>query len=168
MNYIKLLIIATLLIVLVSMISCNESFRESFANIFKSNSKGKENFQNVPTIEQQTEENKKFMNKYIPIEKKTDKINENPYIWNKNNTLETMNVNKNLLKNTGNLYHGSAPEWWYPKDAYNPKNFREIWYSDMYNPIYNYLGNAQEVFYEFKSVRSEDPMNHLIGQNDFN
>ena len=48
----------------------------------------------------------------------------------------------------------SAPLWWYPNDKYSADNFKEVYYGDYYNPIYNYLGNAQDMFWDFKSVRN--------------
>ena len=75
-------------------------------------------------------------------------------IWSPNNTLESM-ITMPCLENEENVNRltcFAAPEWWYPKDKYNPNNFRSKYYRDSINPIYDYLGNAQDIYWDFKSV----------------
>lgn len=111
----------------------------------------------VNTIAQQKDWNDKFMNKYNKYINEEQKSNNQstPFMWNDNNTIESMNASPNLSCNSGihRMTCHAAPEWWYPKDKYNPNNFRSIYYGDYFNPIYNYLGNAQEMYWDFKSVR---------------
>ena len=61
-------------------------------------------------------------------------------IWNNNNTLDSKDCT------TCN----SAPNWWYPKDAYDPEKFKEVWHSDKYDPSYNIEGDARR-FWQFNS-----------------
>jgi len=107
----------------------------------------------LKTIEEQQKENDEFMkeyNKYKKQEKVKDK-NEVPLTWNENNTIESMKLKPCLADIPGS---GTAPLWWYPNDKYDADNFKSVYYGDYYNPIYNYLGNAQEMFWDFKQVRN--------------
>lgn len=125
-----------------------------FSNFFYSN------FQTVPTVEQQKIANDEFLESYKKIKKKQEEQNKDkiPYTWNENNTLESMklepclsNIDENI--GPGRLTCYSAPPWWYPFKKYDENNFKSTCYLDRYNPIYNYLGNAQEMFWDFKSVK---------------
>ena len=75
-------------------------------------------------------------------------------IWNVNNTSETIDIDKY----SGNDYDRNelvksfAPEWWYPKEKYNSEKFKEEHNRDSINPLYDYLGNAQYMYWDFKSV----------------
>lgn len=114
--------------------------------------------QTLKTIEEQKKENDIFLklyNEYTAEQKEKNK-NEVPLTWNNNNTIESMKLTPCLadIKDSGRLTCYSAPLWWYPNDKYNPDNFRSIFYGDYYNPIYNYLGNAQEMYWDFKSVKN--------------
>jgi hypothetical protein len=112
----------------------------------------------LPTIEEQKIENDEFLKAYENIKKIEEKNEKNktPLTWNSNNTLESMQLKKPCLDSdeTGRLTCFTAPAWWYPKDKYDPNKFRSIYYGDYYNPIYNYLGNAQEMYWDFKSVKN--------------
>ena len=124
-----------------------------------------ENFENhsvdfvktLKTIEEQKKENDDFLkyyNKYKEKEKEREK-NEVPLTWNRNNTIESIKLEPCIADITGSdrMTCYSAPLWWYPNNKYDPDNFRSIFYGDYYNPIYNFLGNAQEMFWDFKNVR---------------
>ena len=118
------------------------------------------NFQTVPTVEEQKIENDEFLDAYNKLKKKQEEQekNEIPFTWNSNNTLESMQSQLCLTDIDGTAGPGrltcfSAPPWWYPTNKYNPDNFRAIYYGDRYNPIYNYLGNSQEMYWDFKSVK---------------
>lgn len=118
------------------------------------------NFKTVPTVEEQKIENDEFLNVYNMVKKKQEEQDKNeiPYTWNPNNTLESMKLEPCLSNIDGDAGPGrltcfAAPPWWYPEKKYNKNNFRSIYYGDRYNPIYNYLGNAQEMFWDFKSVK---------------
>lgn len=118
------------------------------------------NFQTVPTVEEQKIENDEFLDAYNKVKKRQEEQDKNkvPFTWNPNNTLESMRLQPCLSdvdgqSGPGRLTCFAAPAWWYPENKYNPDNFREIYYGDYYNPIYNYLGNAQEMFWDFKSVK---------------
>lgn len=123
-----------------------------------------ENFQNhdyvqtLKTINEQKTENDEFMKKYNKY--KTDEKEKNkdtvPYTWNNNNTIQSMKLEPCLANIPGSdrMTCYSAPLWWYPNNKYEPDNFRSIYYGDYYNPIYNYLGNAQELYWDFKSVKN--------------
>ena len=118
------------------------------------------NFQTVPTVEEQKIENDEFLEAYNKVKKRQEEQDKNeiPFTWNPNNTLESMRLQPCLSdidgpSGPGRLTCYTAPAWWYPEKKYNKDNFREIYYGDRYNPIYNYLGNAQEMFWDFKSVK---------------
>ena len=118
------------------------------------------NFQTVPTVEEQKIENDEFLEAYNKVKKRQEEQDKNevPFTWNPNNTLESMRLQPCLsdidepLK-PGRLTCYTAPAWWYPENKYNQNNFRVPFYGDRFNPIYNYLGNAQEMFWDFKSVK---------------
>ena len=125
-----------------------------------SNFKKISNFKTIPTVEEQKIENDEFLYAYNKVKKKQEENEKDkiPYTWNQNNTLESMKLDPCLSnidgqEGPGRLTCYTAPTWWYPENKYNQNNFREIYYGDYYNPIYNYLGNAQEMFWDFKSVK---------------
>ena len=70
-----------------------------------------------------------------------------------NETLENLNIEP-CLGEEGRMTCYSAPAWWYPNDKYDPDKFRSVYYGDYYNPVYNYLGNAQEMYWDFKKVKN--------------
>lgn len=118
------------------------------------------NFENneiktLKSIQEQSIENEEFMKEYTKYKDKDKDKTEIPLTWNLNNTIETMKLNPCLADdpNSGRMTCYSAPLWWFPMDKYDPNNFRSVYYGDYYNPIYNYLGNAQEMFWDFKTVR---------------
>lgn len=118
------------------------------------------NFQTVPTVEEQKIENDEFLDAYNKVKKRQEEQDKNevPFTWNPNNTLESMRLQPCLSDidgsgGPGRLTCFTAPAWWYPENKYNQDNFRVVYYGDRYNPIYNYLGNAQEMFWDFKSVK---------------
>lgn len=118
------------------------------------------NFQTVPTVEEQKIENDEFLDAYDKVKKRQEEQDkrEVPFTWNPNNTLESMRLQPCLSDMDGSVGPGrltcyTAPAWWYPENKYNQDNFRVTFYGDRFNPIYNYLGNAQEMFWDFKSVR---------------
>lgn len=124
-----------------------------------------ENFENhstdfiktLKTIEEQKKENDDFLkeyNEYKKEEKEKEK-NEVPLTWNRNNTIESMKLEPCLADVSGSerMTCYTAPLWWYPDNKYDPDNFRSTFYGDYYNPIYNYLGNVQEMFWDFRNVR---------------
>jgi hypothetical protein len=113
----------------------------------------------IPIIEEQKIRNEEFLEAYDNLTKKQkeQEKNEVPLTWNPNNTLQSMQLEPCLSNIDGSSGPGrltcfSAPPWWYPEDKYNKDNFRVTYYGDKYNPIYNYLGNAQEMYWDFKSV----------------
>lgn len=141
----SILLIGVLVIITVILLFTNIS-------MFKSTS----NFQTLPTIEEQKIENEEFLEAYDKVKKRQEEQekNEIPYTWNPNNTLESMKLEPCLTgEGTDRLTCYSAPTWWYPNDAYKQNNFRTPYYGDYFNPIYNYLGNAQELYWDFKSVK---------------
>ena len=118
------------------------------------------NFQTVPTVEEQKIENDEFLEAYNKVKKRQEEQDKNevPFTWNPNNTLESMRLQPCLSDIDGSAAPGrltcfTAPAWWYPENKYNQDNFRVTFYGDRFNPIYNYLGNAQEMFWDFKSVK---------------
>jgi len=118
------------------------------------------NFQTVPTVEEQKIENDEFLDAYDKVKKRQEEQykHEVPFTWNPNNTFESMRLQPCLSDIDGSAAPGrltchAAPPWWYPENKYNQDNFRVVYYGDRYNPIYNYLGNAQEMFWDFKSVK---------------
>ena len=115
-----------------------------------------ESIQTVPTIQEQQQKNDKFLKEYKILKEIDDLQNKHPYLWNPNNTIESMQLKPCLATVPGSdrMSCYSAPLWWYPNDKYSADNFKEVYYGDYYNPIYNYLGNAQDMFWDFKSVRN--------------
>lgn len=109
-------------------------------------------FKTIPTIQEQEIKNNDFLNAYNKLKEKQNIQNENkvPLTWNPNNTLESMEL-KPCLSDRLTCY--TAPMWWYPEKKYNENNFRSVYYGDYYDPIYNYLGNVQDMFWDFKSVK---------------
>ena len=105
----------------------------------------------IPTIQEQKMENDAFMIAYDTKEIIDDILPKENLNWNNQNTLESMKL-KPCLKDRLTCY--TAPTWWYPNDKYDPEKFRSIYYGDYYNPIDNYLGNAQEMYWDFKSVKN--------------
>lgn len=106
------------------------------------------NFNNIPTIAEQKNKNNKFLKEYKEYKKKEEK-HEVP-LTNANDALESMQCNP-ALKDRLTCF--SAPAWWYPEKRYDANHFRSIFYGDYYDPTFNYLGNAQEMYWDFKTVR---------------
>jgi hypothetical protein len=111
-------------------------------------------------VEEQKIENDEFLNAYNKVKKRQEEQDKNevPFTWNPNNTLESMRLQPclsdiDISAGPGRLTCHAAPPWWYPENKYNQDNFRVVYYGDRFNPIYNYLGNAQEMFWDFKSVK---------------
>lgn len=142
-----LLLICILVIITVGLLFGDMSIFKKFSNF--------ETIKTVPIVEEQQIENDDFLYAYENVKKKQEEQDKNkiPYTWNPNNTLESMKLQSCVTDNDGRLRCYAAPAWWYPYNKYNSENFREIYYGDYYNPIYNYLGNAQEMFWDFKSVK---------------
>lgn len=116
-------------------------------------------FKKVSNFEDHKIDNQEFLDSHNKIKKRLEKDkNEVPLTWNPNNTLESMKLEPCLSdvdgpSGPGRLTCFSAPAWWYPNDKYDQNNFRVKYYGDRFNDIYNYLGNAQDMFWDFKSVK---------------
>lgn len=145
-NYLYVIIFILLICLLLILCNFNDNFKDNF------NFSGLPNtyIKTLPTIEEEEKGNKKFLKNYSELPKN----NKSPY-WNDNNSIESMELYPCLanLKNSDRLTCFSAPQWWYPYDKYDPKKFREVYYGDYFNPNYNYLGNAQEMYWDFRSVK---------------
>ena len=147
-----LLLTSVLIIITICLLFGNLSSFKKISNF--------ESIKTVPTVEEQKIENDEFLEVYNKIKKRQEEQDKNeiPFTWNPNNTLESMRLQPCLSdidgpSGPGRLTCHTAPPWWYPENKYNPDNFRVIFYGDRFNPIYNYLGNAQEMFWDFKSVK---------------
>jgi len=151
-NIINILTISFLMIIsfLLVLSICSENFN----NIPPPGIDDSKFVRTVPTIKEQETWNNKFMKNYDKFVKETE--NEEPFMWNSNNSLESMKLVPCLADNSENqrMTCFSAPAWWYPYDKYDPNKFREIYYGDYFNPIYNFLGNAQEMYWDFRTVRN--------------
>ena len=153
-----------LIILIVVVLLCNKQIFSNFGNMSNisnvSNVSNVSNFRNLPTIEEQQIENDEFLVAYDKFKKsqQEQEKNEVPYNWNLNNTLESMKREPCLAENEngGRLSCFTAPAWWYPEKAYKQDNFKSVYYGDYYNPIYNYLGNSQEMYWDFRSIK--DPI----------
>lgn len=147
-NLLILIFVSILIILVLVLIFCNFSFFNNISNF--------ESLQTAKPVEVQQIENNEFLKAYENLKEKEEKQNANktPPTWNDNNTLESMELKPCLgnLANSNRFTCYSAPLWWYPKDKYDPNKFRSVYYGDYYDPINNYLGNAQEMFWDFKSV----------------
>ena len=139
-----LLLTSVLIIITICLLFGNLSSFKKISNF--------ESIQTVPTAEQQKIENDEFLEAYNKVKKRQEEQDKNevPFTWNPNNTLESMRLQPCL---SDRLTCYTAPSWWYPENKYNQDNFRVTFYGDRFNPIYNYLGNAQEMFWDFKSVK---------------
>ena len=134
-----------------SLFNDTENF-ENFGNC------GNDYIRTLPTIEEQQKLNDNFLkdyNQFIKEQRKREK-NEVPLTWNRNNTIESMKLDPCLANTPGTdrMTCHTAPLWWYPNDKYDPDNFRSVYYGDYFNPVYNFLGNAQEMFWDFRTVRN--------------
>ena len=102
--------------------------------------------------ENELQNNQEKLNNRLVKQENTNNVMSR--IWSPNNTLESM-ITVPCLENAENINRltcFAAPEWWYPNDKYNPNNFKSKYYRDSINPIYDYLGNAQDIYWDFKSV----------------
>ena len=110
----------------------------------------------VRTVKEQQEINDKFLKEYKKFEEKKNLENLSPYVWNSDNTIESMKLSPCLanLQNSNRLTCYSRPIGLMPYDKYDANKFREIYYGDYYNPTNYILGNAQEMFWDFASVRN--------------
>lgn len=148
---VKLLLIAILVILVIFLIFGDIS---SFLNNKHDNMTDVHDFLNKNNIDEDEikKHQEKLNNKLEKQEESTNNVMHR--IWNSNNTLESMITIPNLenVQNVNRLTCFAASPWWYPNDKYNPNNFRSKYYRDSINPIYDYLGNAQDMFWDFKSV----------------
>jgi len=153
LNPLLITLILSILIVVVGAfyIHCNSSKSEKFQDY------PIEGIQTLKTIEEQQKENNQFLKDYkeYKAKEKAKEKNEVPLTWNNNNTIQSMKLEPCLANINGSdrMTCYSAPLWWYPETKYDPDNFRSVYYGDYYNPIYNFLGNAQEMFWDFRNVR---------------
>ena len=141
---IKILLIIILIIVTIILI---------FNNVTSSFINNHDNMIDVNNYLNETDISDSDLHKLKTKLEKKEK-NDIPLSWDINNTLESMNTipcldNEN---DVNRLSCFTAPEWWYPKDKYTSSNFRSKYYRDSVNPIYNYLGNSQDIYWDFKSV----------------
>lgn len=147
---VKLLLTVILIILTVVLIFSNVS---SFTKNKHDNMEDvKELLNNKNIDEDELQYNSQKLNN--KIKEQEEKRYDIPLTWNPNNTLESM-ITVPCLEddtNVNRLTCFAAPEWWYPRDKYNENNFKSKYYRDSINPIYDYLGNAQDMFWDFKSV----------------
>ena len=149
--------IINIILILLVLITSSFILYGTFSENFKTFPSFLKPVKTLPTIEEQREENEEFMKWYDKMHQKVEyqQEHETPLTWNPNNTLESMKLEPCLadIPGSNRLTCYAAPPWWYPNNKYDPENFRSIYYGDYYNPIYNYLGNAQEMYWDFKTVR---------------
>ena len=155
---VKLLLIAILIILAIFLIFGDMS---SFLNNKHDNMTDVNDFldqnedqnDNINKInENELQKNKEKLNNRLEKQDGTNNIMSR--VWSPNNTLESMITIPCLenIENVNRLTCFAAPAWWYPNDKYNPNNFRSKYYRESINPIYDYLGNAQDIYWDFKSV----------------
>ena len=146
---IGLIVISIILYILVYVL-----FPETFSNLNFGNSlKYHDNF----SLEK---EDKLKEDKLLEPEKKieednqfTELVNDAKKIKNKldsetptvDEVLRLSNFPEKINKNCSN-----APEWWYPMDNYDPEKFKEKVDYNNFIPAFDYLGNCQEVYWDFK------------------
>lgn len=151
---IGLIIISIILFVLVYVF-----FPETFANNYQAlnTKKYHDNFsQELKESESESEKNLKdlkdsnessdyqeLVNDAKKIKQKLD--SENPDI---NRVLRLSNFS-GINQNNKNCV-SKAPEWWYPMDKYDPDKFKEKVDYKNFIPAFDYLGNTQEVYWDFK------------------
>ena len=152
---VKLLLITILVILIVLFIFSNMS---SFLKNKHDNMVDVNDFLNKDKKDNNIDENE-LQNNQEKLNNRLEKQEESKNnvmsrIWSPNNTLESMITMPCLqnIENVNRLTCFAAPEWWYPKDKYNPNNFRSKYYRDSINPIYDYLGNAQDMYWDFKLI----------------
>ena len=148
---VKLLLITILVILAIFLIFGDMS---SFLNNKHDNMTDVHNFLNEDENIDQNELQKNQEKLNNRLEKQENMNNVMARVWSPNNTLESMITMPCLenIENINRLTCFAGPEWWYPKDKYNPNNFRSKHYRESINPIYDYLGNAQDMYWDFKSV----------------
>ena len=137
-----------LIITVIFIVQNNNSFKKT-SNFFPV-------VQTVKTVEEQKIENDEFLKSYDELEKRLDKDKRIEFDWSPNNTLESMVIKPCLSDMTGRLTCYTAPTWWYPNKKYNPNDWKVNNYLQRYNPIYNYLGNVQDMYWDFESVRNQN------------
>ena len=139
---VKLLLITILIILVIFLILCDMS---SFFN---------NKHDNMIDVHNLLHENNTDPNELI-LEKQEENVeNVMSKVWSPNNTLESM-IKIPLLENEENVNRltcFAAPAWWYPINKYNSDNFKSKHYRESINPIYDYLGNSQDMYWDFKSV----------------
>tara|TARA_B100001093_G_scaffold299728_1_gene285810 strand:+ start:476 stop:937 length:462 start_codon:yes stop_codon:yes gene_type:complete len=147
-NILLTLSIFIVIVIVVFMLQNNSSFRKTsnFFNIEK----------NIKTVKEQQLENEEFLKSYENLEKKLNNTKKIDYDWNSNNTLESMILNPCLSDVNGRLTCYTASPWWYPNKKYNANDWKVKNYLQRYNPIYNYLGNVQDMYWDFESVRNQN------------
>lgn len=148
---VKLLLIAILVILVIFLIFGDMS---SFLKNKHDNMTDVHDFltENVNINENELQKNKEKLNNRLEKQESTNNVMS--HVWSPNNTLESMITIPCLenVENVNRLTCFAAPKWWYPNDKYNPNNFRSKYYRESINPIYDYLGNAQDIYWDFKSV----------------
>lgn len=151
MNNILLIVLSVVIItiIIVFIIQSYSSFTKT-SNFFPV-------VQTVKPVEEQKIENDEFLKSYNDLEKRLEKDKKVEYDWSENNTLESM-ILKPCLTNewNGRLTCYTAPAWWYPEKKYNPNDWKVKNYLQRYNPVYNYIGNTQDMFWNFESVKNQN------------
>lgn len=152
----KLLLIAILIILCLFLIFSDTS---SFLKTKHDNMTDVHKFiENKETNKEKLSIQEEINDSYDKLKDRIDKQDNNNLnslkIWNDNNTLESMITEPCLADTEGvnRLTCFTAPPWWYPMDKYDANKFKSKYYRDSINPIYDYLGNAQEMYWDFKSV----------------
>jgi len=136
--------IFVILIIMLIRVTCVSKFNDSILI---------ENYENENNNDNNNDNNKDNNNDNNNDNKNEDKnINSPKFLFgvNYNSALENLRNDKQI-KNRVNCH--SAPLWWYPKDSYDPNKFKSKYYPDYFDKNLNYWGNAQERFWDFKTVR---------------
>lgn len=102
--------------------------------------------------ENSSPEYQELVNEAKKIKQKLD--SENPDI---NKVLRLSNFagidkgnGSNNINESNKYCISNAPEWWYPIDKYDPDKFKEKVDYKNFIPAFDYLGNTQEVYWDFK------------------
>lgn len=138
------LIIIIILSLLISLILCRNNNTSNFKNTSSTKQLTSSKIEN----KSDTDKSSQYMDEF---KKLTKEENENPIGWSKNNVLETMDLKSCGVGNR--VRCDAAPAWWYPEDKYSPEEFKVKFYGDNVNPVFDILGDVQNTFWDFRSVR---------------
>lgn len=107
-------------------------------------SKEKESKETKNIIDQ-TKDYQNLVNEAKEIKKKLDSEDPKVSIILESAQIPIVSSLENINNNNNN-----APKWWYPLHEYDPEKFKEQIEFKNFVPAYDYLGNCQDMYWDFK------------------